>query len=68
MLELNSLFKHGVFTLAPASDAQGLRIYRSSFVDEVKNVGKRNAFENSHLVVQAYKNSDHGLFTHAPIV
>lgn len=67
-IEFNGLIERGVFTLVPESMANGLRIYGSRFVDQVKNEGKPSAYNKSRLVVQAYGDHNHGLLTHAPTV
>ena len=64
----NGLVERGVFTLVPASDSEGHRIYGARFCDQVKNEGKPTAYEKSRLVVQAYNDNNHGLLTHAPTV
>ena len=50
--ELNGLLEKGVFEVV--NIPQGVRIFNSRFVDEIKNAGTDKAFEKSRLVVQAY--------------
>ena len=60
--ELNGLLKKGVFEVVNMADIpQGVRIFNSRFVDEVKNAGTDKAFEKSRLVVQAYHDHDKDL-------
>ena len=55
--ELNGLLEKGVFEVVNMADVpQGLRIFNSRFVDEIKHPGTDKAFEKSRLVVQAYHN------------
>jgi hypothetical protein len=68
--ELNGLLEKGVFEVVNTSDIpQGVRIFNSRFVDEIKNAGTDKAFEKSRLVVQAYY--DHGkdlVLTQSPTI
>jgi hypothetical protein len=60
--ELNGLLEKGVFEVVNMADIpQGVRIFNSRFVDEVKNAGTDKAFEKSRLVVQAYHDHDKDL-------
>jgi hypothetical protein len=53
--EINGLLKKGVFTVITERDVpQGVRIFNSRFVDEIKHPGTNKAFKKSRLVVQAY--------------
>jgi hypothetical protein len=53
--EVNGLLDLGVFEVVSRENVpQGLRIFNSRFVDEIKNRGTDKAFEKSRLVVQAY--------------
>jgi hypothetical protein len=53
--ELDGLLERGVFEIVDKDDVpQGIRIFNTRFVDEVKNAGTPDAFEKSRLVVQAY--------------
>jgi hypothetical protein len=53
--ELNGLLEKGVFELVDIADVpQGVRIFNSRFVDQIKDAGTDKAFEKSRLVVQAY--------------
>ena len=53
--ELAGLLKKGVFEITKLTDVpQGVRLFNSRFVDEIKNPGTDKAFEKSRLVVQAY--------------
>jgi hypothetical protein len=57
--ELNGLLKKGVFKVVNiANIPQGVRIFNSRFVDEIKNASTDKAFEKSRLVVQAYYDHD----------
>ena len=66
--EIKGLLARGTFTVVPASDAAGQRIYGGRFVDEVKEAGTPHAYEKSRFVVQGFNDRDHGLLTHAPTV
>lgn len=68
MLEFNRIPEQRAFSLVSSSDADGFRIYEPQFVDEVKNTGKINAFENSRLVGRPYNGSGYSLITHARTV
>jgi hypothetical protein len=53
--ELNSLLEKGVFELVDIADVpQGVRIFNSRFVDQIKDASTDKAFKKSRLVVQAY--------------
>jgi hypothetical protein len=53
--ELAGLLEKGVFEITKLADVpQGVRLFNSRFVDEIKNPGTDKAFEKSRLVVQAY--------------
>ena len=53
--ELTGLLEKGVFEITKLADVpQGVRLFNSRFVDEIKNLGTDKAFEKSQLVVQAY--------------
>ena len=48
-----------MFATVPLSTVpNGIRIFNSRFVDEVKNAGTSTAFEKSRLVVQAYNDAE----------
>ena len=50
--EINGLLEKGVFAVVTDSDVpQGVRIFNSRFVDEIKHSGTDKAFEKSRLVV-----------------
>jgi hypothetical protein len=50
--EINGLLEKGVFAVITDSDVpQGVRIFNSWFVDEIKHPGTNKAFEKSRLVV-----------------
>ena len=50
--EINGLLEKGVFAVVTDSDVpQGVRIFNSRFVDEIKHPGTDKAFEKSRLVV-----------------
>ncbi len=53
--EINGLLEKGVFKPVTIEDVlQGVCIFNSRFVDEIKHLGTDKAFEKSRLVVQAY--------------
>lgn len=52
----------------PESDAIGHRIYRSRFVDEIKNAGTTAAVAKSCLVVQAFNDRNEEIMTNSPTV
>jgi hypothetical protein len=53
--EINGLLEKGVFATITEKDVpQGVHIFNSRFVDEIKHPGTDKAFEKSRLVVQAY--------------
>ena len=55
--ELTGLLEKGVFEITKLANVpQGVRLFNSRFVDEIKNPGTDKAFEKSRLVVQAYNN------------
>ena len=64
--EINGLLEEGLFTVVPARETGDYRVYGSRFVDEIKNAGQPKAYEKSRLVIQAFKDKDHGLMTYAP--
>ena len=48
---------------------QGIRLFNSRFVDEVKNTGTSKAFEKSQLIVQAYNDQGKELvLTQSPTI
>ena len=50
--EIIGLLEKGVFKITKLADVpQGVRLFNSRFVDEVKNAGTTKAFEKSRLVV-----------------
>ena len=50
--EINGLLEKGVFAVVTDSDVpQGVRIFNSRFVDEIKHFNTDKAFEKSRLVV-----------------
>ena len=60
--EINGLINREVFQLVPPSNVlDGIRIFNSRFVDEVKNEGTSTAFEKSRLVIQAYNDDEKSL-------
>lgn len=60
--ELNGLLESGVFEVVDITDVpNGIRVFNSRFVDEIKNPGTDKAFEKSRLVVQAYKDAEKDL-------
>ena len=53
--EINGLLKKGVFAVVTERDVpQGVRIFNSRFVDEIKHPGTDKAFKKSKLIIQAY--------------
>ena len=57
--ELSGLLEKGVFEIVKLADVpQGVRLFNSRFVDEIKNLGTDKAFEKSRLVVQAYNDQE----------
>ena len=55
--EIAGLLDKGVFQVArKAKVPQGVRIFNSRFVDEIKHKGTENELKKSRLVVQAYNN------------
>ena len=49
--------------------SEGMRIFNSRFVDEMKNVDTNSAFEKSRLIVQAYNDSiKHFVLTQSPTI
>ena len=55
--EINGLLKKSVFIIIAEKDVpQGVYIFNSRFVDEIKHPGTNKAFKKSRLVVQAYNN------------
>jgi hypothetical protein len=68
--ELNGLLESGVFEVVDITDIpQGIRIFNSRFVDEIKNPSTTSAFEKSRLVVQAYKDTEKDIvLTQSPTI
>ena len=68
--ELNGLQERGVFEPVPIQHVpDGVTIFNSRFVDEIKNEGTSDAFEKSRLVVQGYNDIDKNLIlTQAPTI
>jgi hypothetical protein len=68
--ELNGLLEKGVFEICNLDDIpQGVRLFNSRFVDEVKFPGTNKAFEKSRLVVQAYNDQEKELvLTQSPTI
>lgn len=57
--EIEGLTEKGVFEVVPILDVPpGTRIFRSRFVDEVKNEGTSTEFSKSRLVIQAYNDAE----------
>ena len=53
--EINRLLKKGVFAVITERDVpQGVRIFNSRFINEIKHPSTDKAFEKSRLVIQAY--------------
>lgn len=54
--EIDGLMEKGVFEVVPINSVpEGIRIFNSRFVNEIKNPGTDKAAQKSRLVVQAYK-------------
>jgi hypothetical protein len=68
--ELAGLLEKGVFEITKLADVpQGVRLFNSRFVDEIKNPGTDKAFEKSRLVVQAYNDQEKELvLTQSPTI
>jgi len=68
--EINGLLEKGVFRVVNLEDVpQGVRIFNSRFVDEIKHPGTDKAFEKSRLVVQAYNDQGKDLvLTQSPTI
>jgi hypothetical protein len=68
--EINGLLEKGVFAVVTDRDVpQGVRIFNSRFVDEIKHPGTDKAFEKSRLVVQAYNDQGKDLvLTQSPTI
>ena len=68
--ELTGLLEKGVFEITKLANVpQGVRLFNSRFVDEVKNAGTNEAFEKSRLVVQAYNDLEKELvLTQSPTI
>lgn len=65
--EIDGLLNRGVFTPATVNDARGHCLYKSRFVDYVKNEGTPEAFKKSQFVTSAF-NDDVEFLMHAPTV
>jgi len=68
--EITGLLEKGVFEIVKLIDIpQGVRLFNSRFVDEVKNKGTDRAFEKSRLVIQAYNDLEKELvLTQSPTI
>ena len=68
--EINGLLEKGVFEIVdPTKLPDNVRIFKSRFVDEVKNKGTDKAFEKSRLVVQAYNDQEKDIvLTQSPTI
>ena len=62
--EIISLQNLGCFKIVTRDEAKGHRLYRSTFVDKVKDNGEKR----SRLCVAACNDKEHGLFTAAPTI
>ena len=50
--EVNRLINKGVFYIVNISEVlKGLRIFNLYFVNEIKNIGTKKAFEKSRLII-----------------
>ena len=48
---------------------EGMRIFNSRFIDEVKNSSMDQAFEKSHLIVQVYNDTEKNfMLTQSPTI
>ena len=55
--EIAGLLEKGVFAVTSRTDVpEGVRIFNSRFVDEIKNKGTEKELRKSRLVIQAYNN------------
>ena len=68
--EITGLLEKGVFTVTSRADVpEGIRIFNSRFVDEIKHKGSENELKKSRLVVQAYNDdSKHIVLTQSPTI
>ena len=68
--EVVGLVEKGVFEVIDYADIpEGARIFKSRFVDEIKNKGTDKAFEKSRLVVQAYNDPEKDIvLTQSPTI
>ena len=68
--EIAGLLEKEVFQIADPQDVPtDARIFKSRFVDEIKNAGTEKAFEKSRLVVQAYNDMEKDLvLTQSPTI
>jgi hypothetical protein len=68
--EIAGLLEKGVFAVTSRTDVpEGVRIFNSRFVDEIKNKGTEKELRKSRLVVQAYNDeSKHIVLTQSPTI
>jgi hypothetical protein len=68
--EINRLLEKGVFAVVTDSNVlQGVYIFNSRFIDEIKHPSTNKAFEKSRLVIQAYNNQGKDLvLIQSPII
>ena len=68
--EINGLLERGVFEIVDEKDVpETTRIFRTRFVDLIKNEGTNKAFEKSRLVVQAFNDQGkQNILTQAPTI
>lgn len=66
--KMDGLIEIVVLTPFKESEEKGNRVYRSRFVDSIKNEGTHSAFEKSRFVVKAFNDKKHGLITYEPTV
>lgn len=67
--EIEGLIEKGVFKFVPyeSSKMDGVRLFNSRFVDEVKGKGTSHPYEKSRLVVQVYNDEGkHDILTQSP--
>jgi hypothetical protein len=68
--EIAGLLEKGVFTVTSRANVpEGVRIFNSRFVDEIKNKGTENELKKSRLIVQAYNDENkHVVLTQSPTI
>jgi hypothetical protein len=68
--EIEGLLEKGVFAVTLRSEVpEGIRIFNSRFVDEIKNEGTDKELRKSRLVVQAYNDQEkYAVLTQSPTI